>query len=122
KTGCAAERRQARSLESLLNTVTLLIPVAWRLLVIRAVSRHHPKAPAERVIDPVELRALRHLAKGMKLPKRPNCQQVLLAIARVGGHLKSNGAPGWLVLGRGMERLLEFAAGWRAAMEYQGEA
>ena len=41
----------------------------------------------------------------------------MLAIARVGGHLKSNGDPGWLVLGRGMERLIEFASGWRAAME-----
>jgi hypothetical protein len=117
KTGCGAERRQARSLRSLLNTISLLIPVAWRLLVVRAMSRHGPTAPAEHIVDAVELKALRHLAKGVKLPRRPTCRQVMLAIARVGGHLKSNGDPGWLVLGRGMERLIEFASGWRAAME-----
>jgi len=118
KTGCAAEKRQARSLWSLLNTLTLLIPVAWRLLVVRAMSRHEPNAPAERIVDAVELEALRHLAKGVRLPRRPTCRQVMLAIARVGGHLKSNGEPGWLVLGRGIERLLEFVAGWRAALKF----
>ena len=120
KTGCAAEKRQARSLRTLLNTITLLVPVAWRLLVLRAQSRHQPDAPAEFVVDEVELMALRHMAKGVKLAKRPTCRQVLLAIARVGGHLKSNGEPGWLVLGRGIERLLDFVVGWRAAMEFKG--
>ena len=121
KTGCAAEKRQARSLWSLLNTLTLLIPVAWRLLLLRTLSRHDPTAPAEQVLDTIELQALRHLVQGAKLPSKSNCRQVMLAVARVGGHLKSNGEPGWLVLGRGMERLLEFAAGWRAAMSYAAE-
>ncbi len=116
KTGCAAEKRQARSLSSLLNVVALLVPIAWQLLVVRAMSRHDPSAPAQGLLDPVELRALRHLPAGRKLPAHPTRREVLLAIARVGGHLKSNGEPGWLVLGRGMEQLLDFAAGWRAAM------
>ncbi len=34
KTGGAAEKRQARSLWSLLNVVALLVPIAWRLLVV----------------------------------------------------------------------------------------
>ena len=118
KTGCAAEKRQARSLSSLLNVVALLVPIAWRLLVVRALSRHDPTAPAVGLLDPMELQALRHLAQGSKLPAQPTCRDVLLAIARVGGHLKSNGEPGWLVLGRGMEQLLDFAAGWRAALAY----
>ena len=120
KTGCAAEKRQARSLSSLLNVVALLVPIAWRLLVVRTLSRHEPTALADGLLDPVELQALRHLARSVKLPARPTRGQVLLAIARVGGHLKSNGEPGWLVLGRGMEQLLDFAAGWRAAMAFAG--
>ena len=122
KTGCAAEKRQARSLWSLLNTLTLLIPVAWRLLLLRTLSRHDPTAPAEQVLDTIELQALRHLVQDRALPPKSNCRQVMLAIARVGGHLKSNGEPGWLVLGRGLERLLEFAAGWRAAMSFAAES
>jgi hypothetical protein len=30
----------------------------------------------------------------------------MLAVAALGGHLKSNGDPGWLVLGGGMHDLL----------------
>jgi hypothetical protein len=118
KTGCAAEKRQARTLWSLLNTIALLTPVAWRLLAMRAMARHEPDASADRIVDEVELAALRHIAKDVKLPRRPSCRQVMLAVARVGGHLKSNGEPGWLVLGRGFERLLDVAAGWRAALMF----
>jgi hypothetical protein len=118
KTGCGAEKRQARSLSSLLSVVALLVPIAWRLLAVRALSRHAPTTPAVGLLDPMELQALRQLARGYKLPPQPTCRDVLLAIARVGGHLKSNGEPGWLVLGRGMEQLLDFAAGWRAAMAF----
>jgi len=44
KTGCAAEKRQARSWDSMVRTLTLLTPIAWRLLVLRAMSRHSPKS------------------------------------------------------------------------------
>ncbi|MFT5685318.1 MAG: hypothetical protein ACI8RZ_006269 [Myxococcota bacterium] len=50
----------------------------------------------------------------MTLPRKPTCKQVARAIAAVGGHIKSNGEPGWIVIGRGMERLLDFSLGWRA--------
>jgi hypothetical protein len=30
----------------------------------------------------------------------------MLAIARLGGHIKNNGDPGWIVLGRGFDALL----------------
>ena len=38
----------------------------------------------------------------------------MLAVAALGGHLKRNGDPGWLVLGRGMHDLLVMELGWRA--------
>jgi hypothetical protein len=37
-------------------------------------------------------------------------------IAALGGHIRSNGDPGWMVLGRGLSQLLVLAAGWRAAL------
>jgi len=116
KTGCSAEKRQGRSLWSLLNTTALLIPVAWRLLCLRTAARHQPKEPLEEHLDAVEMQALRHLDKGKRLPTTPTVGDGLLAVARLGGHLRSNGEPGWLVLGRGLERLIEFADGWRAAL------
>jgi hypothetical protein len=35
----------------------------------------------------------------------------LLAIARLGGHIKDNGPPGWIVLGRGYQKLLALKEG-----------
>ncbi len=55
------------------------------------------------------LRALRFAARkkdnrwGLKLADNPNAGDCLLAVARMGGHLKRNGAPGWLTLARGFE-------------------
>jgi hypothetical protein len=39
----------------------------------------------------------------------------LLAVARLGGHLRQNGEPGWLVLTRGMQKLRDMEAGWAVA-------
>jgi len=32
--------------------------------------------------------------------------------------MKNNGAPGWMTLGRGYEKLLLLRAGWQLAMEH----
>jgi hypothetical protein len=40
---------------------------------------------------------------------------VLLAIAALGGHIPTNAPPGWLVLGRGFHALLVMEVGWEAA-------
>jgi len=41
-------------------------------------------------------------------------KDAMLAVAGLGGHLRRNGDPGWLVLGRGMHDLLLLELGWRA--------
>ena len=41
----------------------------------------------------------------LKLPKDPNAHDVLMAIGQLGGLIKHNGAPGWLVLRRGLTKL-----------------
>ena len=44
----------------------------------------------------------------------PTNQEAFIALAALGGHLRSNGPPGWLVLGRGYDRLLILEQGWIA--------
>ena len=39
----------------------------------------------------------------------------MLAVAAIGGHVKQNGDPGWLVLGRGYEDFQRAELVWRAA-------
>lgn len=51
------------------------------------------------------------------LAAAPTAGADLLAVARLGGHLRSNGDPGWLVLGRGYQDLLMMTAGYRLALE-----
>jgi hypothetical protein len=49
------------------------------------------------------------------LRARPTNHEVYLALAALGGHLRSNGPPGWIVLGRAYEKLLVLEQGWIAA-------
>jgi len=49
------------------------------------------------------------------LSATPSNKQVLLALAALGGHLRSNGPPGWIVLERAFDKLLVLEQGWVAA-------
>lgn len=111
KTGCQYERLQFETLRGLRNALALCLVMAWRMLALRTYARDMPDEPVEKAIEPDYLRALQRLAKnpknpwGLKLGKHPTVGDVLYAVARLGGHLKNNGPPGWLTLSRGFEVL-----------------
>ncbi len=65
---------------------------------------------------PVNLEVLRAVSK-KPLPRSATARDALLAVAALGGHIKNNGDPGWLVLGRGLHDLLLLKMGWRAPGE-----
>jgi hypothetical protein len=44
-------------------------------------------------------------------------QGIMLGAAALGGHVKNNGTPGWLVLGLGLTRLLDTDVGSRLARD-----
>lgn len=116
KTGCQYESRQLESAASLLNALAIFAPVAWRLLLLRHLARNDAKAPATAALTAKQLQVLRAVAK-KPLPQRPTVRDAMLAVAALGGHLKNNGDPGWLVLGRGLHDLLLLELGWRAREE-----
>ena len=115
KTGCAYEKRQLASLATLLVALALLAPIAWQLLLLRHVAHGLPDGAATAVLSPRQLHVLQAAPVGARLGPTPTVGNVLLTLARLGGHLKQNGDPGWLVLGRGMQKLLWMEAGWAAA-------
>jgi hypothetical protein len=115
KTGCALEKRQLESYRALTNALAMFMPIAWRLLVARSISRIAPKAPARTIVTPVQLRLLVHKLELQRAPR--SAEDAVYAVARLGGHLRRNGPPGWQTLGRGFEALLLMQAGWRAAVE-----
>jgi hypothetical protein len=113
KTGCAFEKRQLESYETLTNALGIFLPIAWHLLLLRHQARTTPDESADRVLSPVQIDVIR--ARDPKLlPLRPTAADALRAVAYLGGHFIKR-PPGWLVLGRGLEKLLDLEAGWRLA-------
>lgn len=113
KTGCQYEQRQPESAHALLNALAVLVPVAWRLLLLRHLARESDTRPATDALTKTQVDVLKAVAK-KPLPKRPTVRDALLAVAALGGHIKNNGEPGWQVLGRGYRDLLILEMGWQA--------
>ena len=116
KTGCDIEKRQLESCSTLLVALGVFVPIAWGLLRLRALSRTAPDTPANRVLTPTQLHLLRRHPKA-KMSSTATVREALLAVARLGGHLRSNGDPGWIVLGRGYHHLLLLEIGFRLGQE-----
>src|ERR1700722_2464095 len=124
KTGCEVQSLQLETYEALRNAVALHLPIAWQLLLVRSVARVQPDAPATQVLTDTQLQVLRTFGR-RPLPERPTVQQVMIAIAILGGYLitKAKGPPGWITLGRGMQQLMTLELGWLAGQAAaQGEA
>lgn len=117
KTSCGLERRQIESYEALRNVLALFVPIAYRLLLLRALQRRTPNAPARLGFTELELYLMAHSPSNKALPPPVSLRDGLTHLARLGGHLKNNGEPGWLTLGRGYEELLTLQVGWRMAVE-----
>jgi Transposase DNA-binding/Transposase DDE domain len=122
KTGCAFEKRQLESFNTLVNALALFTVLAWRLLLLRSVSRTEPDAPATAALTKRQVSVLQELSRmgedarvRVTMPaRRPTARDALVAVAQLGGHIQNNGDPGWQVLGRGFESLLLIELGWRA--------
>ena len=93
--------------------------VAHYLLVLRHLGRHAEKLLAEVALTTMQLQILVAL-----LPKylsaQPTIGEAMLAVARLCGHLRSNGHPGWQVLGRGWQRLLEYERAFALGLQAKG--
>lgn len=116
KTGCSYSKRQLESYQTLRIALAISAFVAWQLLLLRSQARATPTAPAESVLAPAQLEALRRVSK-RKLPPTLTVAAAFAAFAQLGGHQPSNGTPGWLVLTRGFHKVMQFLAGYRSATE-----
>ncbi|MFZ4579152.1 MAG: IS4 family transposase [Myxococcota bacterium] len=111
KTGCRLEKRQLDSAAAMLRMVAFLLPSAWRLLLLRSASQQMPDLAWHHLLTPLEFRILQRMLPKFKLTKAATVAQCYLAIARLGGHLKRNGPPGWQSLQAGWARLQELSLG-----------
>ena len=111
KTGCAIQKRQLESWDTLQVAFGIFIPIAWQMLQLRFLSRTQPERLANTVLSHTQLLVLHHNNR-TKLPQQATVQQALTAIAKLGGHIKYNGPPGWIVIGRGFEKLCLMVKGF----------
>jgi transposase-like protein/DDE family transposase len=123
KTGCSIEKRQLETHDALVNVLALYSPIAWRLLRLRTIAQRPDKRPASEALTPTQLICLRQALAKLKnrtLPPNPTARDAMLGVAALGGHIKNNGDPGWIVVGRGLDELLiaevSYEAGYNAAM------
>ena len=116
KTGCSLEKRQVTSYQAMCKVLSLLAPLAYRLLLYRGLARSSPEEPASRIFDVVDLVLL---ARGQRnpAPLPSTAAEALALLARMGGHIRNNGPPGWMTLGAGLEKLLTLKLGWRLSRE-----
>lgn len=117
KTGCSLEARQLESQHAMMNLTALLIPIALDILSLKTASKVEPYSPASLFLSEERLKVLAHFSP-IKLSETPTVREAFLAIAKLGGHIKNNGEPGWIVLNRGYQELLTFERGWLAAKQY----
>lgn len=111
KTGCAVEKRELESAHSLLNCIAILIPIAWSTLRIRTLARDAGDEPATQVASRLQIKVLQTVDYVRMTERNPTVRDVYLAIAKLGRHIKNNGAPGWQVLIRGYQELLTLTRG-----------
>lgn len=120
KSGCSLEKRQLVSYKALTIALAISLPIAWRLLLLRSIARDEPDAPATAVLSPLQIDVLNaSLREKNRLGNNPTARQALLAVAALGGFQKHNGEPGWQIIGRGYEKLIQrvlaYRQGWDAA-------
>ena len=116
KTGCSYRKRQLENRGSLLKALALSVPMAWLLMAMRDWGRQQTDQPAKWYFTEETLEVLRHFAD-RAVPESPTLHEATFAIAGLGGHLQSNGPPGWQILQRGLTKLERYTEGWQAALQ-----
>jgi hypothetical protein len=114
KTACRIEAVQLGECENIERLLAVLLPVAVRLLQLRAVSRAAPHAPVATVADAALVTLV---ARAARQPPADTVARFAAQVARLGGYQdrRGDGPPGWQTLWRGWQRLSLLAEGARLA-------
>lgn len=117
KSGCAYEKRQLSSAHALLNILSITIPVAVHMLMLRHFMHVSENASALKLFSKEDLLALRAMSSETAIPSTSTVYDALIVLARIGGHIKNNGPPGWQVLYRGYIDFIHAKKGFLAAFK-----
>jgi hypothetical protein len=82
---------------------------------MRLIARSAPSQPATVLFSEAQIAVLNAFSSAPTLGSNATILDAMMAVAALGGHIKNNGPPGWMVLARGYETLLNYALVWEAA-------
>ena len=114
KSGCKAEDSKLRTAERLVNLISILCIVSWRIFWMTMLNRTAPTAPPALALTATEMRLLDHLVPDKRgSPDRKSVSHYIIKIARLGGYLAraNDPAPGNIVMWRGLSRLTDIELG-----------
>jgi len=118
KTGLGLEERQMESADAMLRVVSLALPVAVQVLRLRHMADVMPGALWSTVLTKAQFEVLRRKCPKAKLTAKSTVEHVVVAVATLGGFLKSNKVPGWQTIYRGWEYLETLAEGYELALGF----
>lgn len=119
KNGCKVEALQLAALPRIELALSLFMIVAWRIGYLMRLGRSCPDMDCELVFDREEWQAAWLVARKPLPATPPKLNEVIRVIAGFGGFLgrKGDGEPGVKSLWIGLQRVMDFAMGIRAARE-----
>jgi len=123
KSGCRVTGRQLKTRGRLEAMVGLLSVVAVRLLQLKAHARTEPDRPAVEVVPPRYVNLLK-IARGLNRATTLTAGRFYRELAKLGGFLgrRRDGAPGWITIWRGWDKLQLMMRGADAAADLGPEA
>lgn len=117
KSGCQVEELQFKEQHRIHAVLALYVIVAWRILYLTKLGRECPDLPCDIFFAEEEWKSICRIAHGPgPAPKPPTLREMILLIAKYGGHAgrKGDGPPGPESLWRGLQCLRCFALAWRS--------
>jgi hypothetical protein len=121
KSGCAVETAQLGTAARLQRYLAIKLVIAWQVQALTHLGRVQPEADVREILEHGQWRLLCAATRGGGFAPRarPQAQEVLRRLGRLGGHLgrRGDGPPGPLCLARGLQRLHDITLGWRLAHE-----
>lgn len=114
KSGCRIEHRRFETIERMWNALALCSVVAWRVMYLCHLGRECPNLDCEVIFTPSEWKSVYAVLR-QKFPARgcPTLNEVILAVARLGGYLeRPDQPPGTQTLWQGLQRAYDLSNGW----------
>ncbi len=119
KNGCKVEALQLSAMPRIELALALFMIVAWRIGYLMRLGRTCPEMDCEVVFEREEWQAAWLVARKPLPPHPPKLNDAIRLIASFGGFLgrKGDGEPGVKSLWEGLQRVMDFTMGIRAARE-----